>query len=194
MPSSRPIILLDRTNSPPTRVSAEVVRDFPDAVLPVVESLWKPERAKLPVGLQHTHWDWVQKVGMPVFEFVAVVANGQVEGLAAVARSAVPSRLAAGQMATYLMFLEAAPWNLKEHPGGRRFGGVGAALLEEAVLTSLSAGLGGRVHLSALPQAEEFYRKLGMTELGPTAPGGLVYFEYDESQATAFLTSRGTTP
>jgi len=170
-----------------------VLREFPDAALMVVESLWKPERSKLPNYAEHAHWDWIRKVGMPMFEFLAVVASGQVEGLAALARSPVPSKMTAGVGATYLMFLETAPWNLDEHPHGVRFAGVGSALLEEAVLISLDAGLGGRVQLTALPQAERFYRKRGMTELGPSSSSSLVYFEYTEAQAIAFLTSRGVT-
>lgn len=94
---------------------------------------------------------------------------------------------------TYLAFLETAPWNLEEHPEGMRFAGAGSALLEEAGLISMARGLGGRVLLSALPQAEPFYRKRGMTELGPSSRHSLVYFEYTETQATAFLTSRGVT-
>lgn len=171
-----------------------MVRDFPDAALSVVESAWAPERARLPARVEHTHWDWVRKVGRPVFEFVAVVANAQVEGLAAVARSPVASKTAAGMQATYLMFIETAPWNLPEHPDGGRFGGVGSSLLEEVVLASLASGLGGRVLLNALPQAEAFYRNRGMTELGPESPGGLGYFEYTEAQAAGFLTQRGLTP
>jgi hypothetical protein len=190
----RRIELIDRTTQPPTPVAAEVVRDFPDAALAVVESAWAPERARLPAGVEHTHWDWVRKVGLPVFEFVAVVVNAQAEGLAAVTRSPVASKLAVGAQASYLMFIETAPWNLPEHPDGGRFGGVGSSLLEEVVLGSVAAGLDGRVLLSALPQAEEFYRKSGMTELGPESPGGLVYFEYTEVQAASFLTKRGLMP
>jgi len=170
-----------------------LVREFPDAALGLAESFWKPERAKLPAGVEHAHWDWARKIGTPMFEFVAVVAHSQVEGLAAVARSGVQSLLTPAVTATYLAYLETAPWNHELYPGGGRYTGVGTALLEEAVLTSLAAGCGGRVQLTALPQAEDFYRRKGMTEVGPTGSGGLVYFEYTEAAALVFLTSRGVT-
>ncbi len=187
----RKIVLLDRTANPPVPVDAEVIRDFPDAALAVVESLWTPERARLPASMDHTHWDWIRKIGLPAFEFLAVVAGGQVEGLATVARSPASSKLAPGVLVTYLAFLETAPWNLKGHPSGGRFRGVGEALLEEAVLLAHHHGNAGRVLLSSLAQAEDFYRRKGMTEIGTTA--GLVQFECTEAQAQAFLATRGAT-
>jgi hypothetical protein len=86
-PPPRKIVLLDRTVTPPRPVDAEVIRDFPDALLVAAEAHWKPERAKLSPSLEHTHWDWGRKAGSPVYEVIAVVAGGQVEGLVAVART-----------------------------------------------------------------------------------------------------------
>ena len=189
----RKIVLLDRTVTPPRPVDAEVVRDFPDSALSVVESLWAAERLNLPSAMGHTHWDWGRKAGTPIYEVIAVVAGGQVEGLAAVARSPAPSKLAPGVAVAYLAYLETAPWNLKLHPTGGRFRGVGEALLEEVVLLGYHRGNSGRVLLSSLPQAEDFYRRKGMTEISPIAPGGLIEFEYTEAQSLAFLATRGTT-
>lgn len=191
-PPPRRVELIDRTTQPPTPVDAEVVRDFPDIALAVVESLWKPERAKFSPPMEHVHWDWVRKIGFP-FRFVAVVCRGRVEGLAAVQPTPRQSELDPSTTAEYVAFLETAPWNLKEYPGGPQLRGAGTALLTEAIVLSHEMGQQGRVLLSALSQAEDFYRRSGMTELGPLHSSSLVYFEYTEAQAATFLASQGVT-
>jgi hypothetical protein len=192
MLTPRTIELLDRSTQPPTPVGAEVVRDFPEAALAVVESLWKPERAKLTPPMEHVLWDWTLKSGFP-FRFVAVVWRGRVEGLAALYPGPRQSELTPTTTAAYVAFLETAPWNLRAYPGGPRLRGAGTALLTEAILLSHEMGQQGRVLLSALSQAEDFYRWSGMTELGPLHSSSLVYFEYTETQAANFLAAQGVT-
>jgi len=41
--------------------------------------------------------------------------------------------------------------------------------------------------------AEVVRDRNGMTEISPTAPGGLIEFEYTEAQSLAFLATRVTT-
>lgn len=191
-PPPRTIELLDRFTQPPTPVGAEVVRDFPEAALTVVESIWKPERAKLTRPMEHVNWDWALKSGFP-FRFLAVVCRGQVEGLAAMSPIPRQSELTPSATAAYVAFLETAPWNLAAYPGGQRVRGAGTALLTEAILLSHEMGQQGRVLLSALSQAEDFYRRSGMTELGRLHSSGLVYFEYTETQAADLLAAQGVT-
>jgi hypothetical protein len=71
---------------------------------------------------------------------------------------------------------------------------VGAALITEAIIVGIEVGLGGRVGLHSLPQAEQFYAiKCGMQRIGvDPAYYHLTYFEYTESVAAAWLQARNT--
>lgn len=170
------------------------MRDFPDSAFGDVERAWAPERARLPRTKQHTHWDWVRKIGWTAFRFLAVQVGNSVEGLVALKRHPTSSLLSPPDVAIEIAILETAPWNVDGHPDGVRYRGVGSVLMVEAVLISREAGLDGRVQLSALPQAEDWYRRRGMTEVGPQPPSGLVYFEYTQAQADALLTRTGVIP
>ena len=69
-------------------------------------------------------------------------------------------------------------------------------LITEAVRLSLEMGLGGRVGLHSLPQAEGFYtHRCRMTRVG-TDPHyyDLTYFEYTGQQATDWLAAIGEAP
>ncbi len=190
----RPVQFIDCRSSPPPRVSGVVTRDFPDTAFGDVERDWGPERMRLPTTTQHTHWDWLRKIGWTAFQFLAVQVGTTVEGLAALKRQPTPSLLTPSAFAVEIAILETAPWNVDGHPDGIRYQGVGTALLVEAVLISREAGYDGRVQLSALPQAEGWYRRRGMTEVGQQPPFGLVYFEYTQAQVAALLARYGVTP
>jgi hypothetical protein len=181
-------LLRDLRTQPPAVVDAEVVIDFPDSRFPDVEAAWDAERHQL-LSAEHRHWDWLRKLGHPDYRYVAVTLGESVEGLMAVAKLPRPSRLTAGVQALYVEFIEVAPWNLPEHPNGRRFHGVGKALLAAACRVSAIDGCGGRTALSSLPQAEGFYRTCGMTECGTNYT--LVYFEYTEADAATFRAGVG---
>lgn len=93
----------------------------------------------------------------------------------------------AGKPLVYLEYLEVAPWNWPEF-GTPTFKGIGSALITAALERSLDEGFKGRMGLHSLPQADDFYRRLGMTDLGPDANyQGLRYFEMTAEQARAFL-------
>lgn len=184
--------LFDNRTTSPTPVLAQIEIDFLDVRFWDVELAWKPERARLSPPPQHSHWDWVRKIGSLRLRFVGVTIGVEVQGLMAVARAFTPSELSPGKQALYVEFLESAPWNLKEHPDGVRYRGVGKTLLAAAVQMSLDAGMGGRVGLSALPQAVGFYSHCGMTACG--RHHGMVYFEYSEQAGCDFLAQTRGTP
>jgi hypothetical protein len=122
---------------------------------------------------------------------VAVECQGQPQGLMAVLRSPRRSRLGDGHV-VYVDYVETAPWNLKSSNASPRFSGVGTCLLAEAVRLSFESGFGGRVGLHSLPQAEAFYTRCGMTQVGADPSYfDLVYFEYTAQQASDWLASIG---
>src|SRR5271156_3290416 len=94
----------------------------------------------------------------------------------------------AGKPLVYLDYLEVAPWNRPDFGPVPRLRGVGSALITAAVALSDEEGFKGRLGLHSLPQADAFYRKIGMTDLGPDpAYQNLRYFEMTVEQARTFL-------
>jgi len=122
---------------------------------------------------------------------VAVECAGETQGIMALLRTPRPAQLGNGQV-VYVDYVESAPWNLKGSAVTPRFLGVGTILIAEAVRLSLEMGLGGRVGLHSLPQAEAFYTRCQMIKVGPDhSYYDLIYFEYTGQQAIAWVTSIG---
>ncbi len=142
---------------------------------------------------QSWHWNWTQKTarvqGLLAFRGFSVVAQGVTQGLAQVdlTKSArEPSQ--AGKPLVHLDYVEVAPWNRPELGSPSRLRGVGSALITAAVALSEEEGFKGRIGLHSLPQADAFYRKIGMTDLGQDAAyQNLRYFEMTAERARAFL-------
>lgn len=142
---------------------------------------------------QSLHWDWPRKTaqvqGLLAFRGFSVVAQGVTQGMSQVdltksAREASQAR----KPLIYVEYLEVAPWNRPELGSTPRLRGVGSALLTAAVALSREEGFKGRVGLHSLPQADAFYRRCGMTDLGPDAAyQNLRYFEMTVAQAHTFL-------
>jgi hypothetical protein len=104
------------------------------------------------------------------------------------------ARLGGGHV-VYVDYVESAPWNLKGTVVSPRFLGVGTVLIAEAVRLSLEMGLGGRVGLHSLPQAEPFYARCRMTRVGPDPSYyDLTYFEHAGQEALDWLASLGEAP
>ena len=104
------------------------------------------------------------------------------------------SREERGKPLVYIDYLEVAPWNWVIPEIGRtgQFRGIGSILFWRAVKQSQKEGFHGRVGLHALPQAEQFYEKCGMTPFGPDAgKQNLLYFELSSEQAKSLLKERG---
>ena len=142
---------------------------------------------------QSWHWNWAQKAarvqGLLAFKGLSVVAQGETQGLVQVDLTKAgrePSQVR--KPLVYIDYLEVAPWNRPEFGAAPRLRGVGTALLTAVVALSEDEGFKGRLGLHSLPQADAFYRKIGMTDLGPdSAYQNLRYFEMTAEQARAFL-------
>jgi len=91
----------------------------------------------------------------------------------------------------YIDLLAVAPWNLKaalailgEIP---QYIGLGKVLMDYAIEISIESGYEGRVGLVALPQADPFYRKCGMIELGRECKNQcMAHFEFTSDLAQAY--------
>ncbi len=206
MPSARRTIRLIDGRAPGRPfITAELYREFPARGIDSIESAWAAAREQAALGkastgmspLEHAHWDWRNKAGgieAGIYMVVAVTVGLEAQGLMSIKRQPQAARLFEGHV-VYVDYLESAPWNLKVFAEEPRYIGVGTALMVESIRISLESGLGGRVGLHSLPQAEAFYSRRRMSRVGPD-PGyyGLTYFEYTEHQAAEWLASIGETP
>jgi len=167
-------------------------REWQPALLAVLQDL---ARRGVPIGQwpQSWHWDWGKKTarvqGLLAFRGFSVVAQGVTQGLAQIDLTKAgrePSQ--AGKPLVYLDYIEVAPWNRPELGRPPRLRGVGSALLTAAVALSDEEGFKGRIGLHSLPQADAFYARIGMTDLGQDAAyQNLRYFEMTAARAQAFL-------
>ncbi len=166
-PDHRACFLADGRIDPPVAISATLIRDFPLDRLPDVERRWSPARDQLALAmvaaslhLESGHWNWRNKersVSSNKLRLIAVECEGDVQGLMALATQPRPAALPPDGAVVYVDYIESAPWNLRQPVQSPHFLGVGTVLIGEAVRMSLEFGLGGRVGLHALPQAERFY-------------------------------------
>jgi hypothetical protein len=166
--------------------------------------VWSPARQALAAAreatgleLESSHWNWigkVERVERGELILIAVECEGAVQGLMAIPAQPRPSVLMPGRLVVYVDYLESAPWNLRAPNHPPRFKGAGKALIGQAIHFSEELGLGGRVGLHSLPQAEQFYEATcRMTRFGTdTGYHKLVYFEYDERAGSAWLAAEGT--
>jgi len=142
------------------------------------------------------HWDWLGKslfvghVGLGI-EFLIVAAADRVdERCHGLMKLVWPkgSRLASGRDVLYVDYLEIAPWNRWDYRD-REVRGLGFAMMVHAIGLSQELGFEGRVALCSLPQAQAFYRKIPMSELGVGEghDAELPYFELDSETAQGIL-------
>lgn len=189
-------------------VQAELRDAIEQAQLDDWQTKWRPAlltvlqelaRRGVPIDQwpQSWHWDWTQKTtrvqGLLAFRGFSVVALGETQGLAQVDLTK-PGREAnqRGKALVYVDYLEVAPWNRPELGAAPRFRGVGSALITAAIALSEDEGFKGRLGLHSLPQADDYYRKIGMTDLGQdVAYQNLRYFEMTSEQARAFFEQEG---
>jgi hypothetical protein len=119
-------------------------------------------------------WEWHKvlgllrtKVGRAGFAWAAIQA-GQVEGASRVEGAILyqlgrESELEADQATLFVYLLATAPWNRTWLKQPRDFIGVGTGLLSIAVYHSYQFGLGGRVTLEAISEADliDWYTRIG---------------------------------
>jgi len=199
-PFYRPCELYD-PNAAAT-VPATLIVDFPTDRLSEVESDWQSARLQgiewartQGIELDHGRWDWRNKIFRAtggIIRLIGLECKAAVQGLAAVCSDFRASRIEDGAEVVYLDYLESAAWNVQEMTPSPRHLGVGTQLLGEAIRISLVQTTGGRIGLHALPNAELFYQRCGMTRIGPDPHYyRLCSYEFTTAQAVAFMHSRG---
>ncbi len=141
---------------------------------------------------ESAHWNWRAKMRRirrsHDHRSFAIEFGGVTQGLMIVDLSR-KARLEpdCGHGLIYVDYVEVAPWNRPGWQPHRLFRSVGTVFLRTAIQESLDCGLGGRIGLHSLSQAESFYSRMGMTNLGiDPCYEEMCYFEMTSQQALAF--------
>ncbi|KWF21671.1 N-acetyltransferase [Burkholderia pseudomultivorans] len=141
-------------------------------------------------NLEDWHWEWSRKAFQckgPQYEWFYMIAEGRVQGIAIIYHPE-PSRMN-GNDIFYIDYLATARWN-RDRPGYKKqFGRVGSLLLSHCIDYSVNdLGYQPGFCLHSLPNAEAYYLKIGMTDLG-LDPGkeNLRFFEAQEDAANALM-------
>jgi hypothetical protein len=186
-------------------VKAELWDDITDEHLTAWREKWLPHieecknrfrNSKVPENKwpQDLHWDWNDKVeirkGLLAFQRFAITCEGELQSLMLL-NTTKTARIDSqkGKHVAYIEYVATAPWNRPDLVKAPSFRKAGTVMVRTAIQLSQNEGFRGRIGLHSLRQSEAFYRRCGMTELGPDSDyDQLTYFEMTEAQALAFLT------
>lgn len=142
-------------------------------------------------GVQDKHWDWRKKSAFApksnhlVF---SLLNASEVEAAMMLLFSKNSRQPGAPKSIVYVDYVAVAPWNRKPIQDPQRFKHLGTVMLGVAIQTSIRDGRDGLCGLHSLPQAEGFYRKIGMTDFGiDSAYSSLRYFEFSAQAAKNFV-------
>jgi hypothetical protein len=145
--------------------------------------VWR-ERLKTSAD-EDQYWDWEQKQriylagGMGIYEGYAIECEQLTQGMMLIQSRGYRSQIEPMRRLVYVHSLATAPWNRIMNPDLNGFRAVGGALLRFARLRSEELNYGGLVGLHSLPNAEVFYRKMGLIDGGAdAAKENLTYFEW----------------
>lgn len=197
-------------------VTIDLAEGLDGAHLDFIESAWRPllkqqyqiaklELLELPedkrtnerwreltgsLMIEDQHWEWRSKCSMPQetdYRVFSLLNRSEVEA-AMVLRVGLASRAEAQRLpVVYVDYLAVAPWNRIQLQDPPRLRNLGTIMLGAAVEVSRLAGFEGRCGLHSLPQAEGFYRRIGMRDLGvDNEYQELRYFEFDAAGAACF--------
>lgn len=181
-------------------IAATMVDDIVASHLADVRGKWQPfleERLAADAALrrreQSSHWDWQRKVDYYrpgiASRFFALECDGATQGLMIVDTATMFCQVEGqkGKPLVYVHYVSTAPWNLPSVTDRPIYAGVGSVLIAVAVQLSIDEEFQGRVGLQALPQAVEFYRRLGFSHIGESGKPPLPYFELTEEAARRLL-------
>ncbi len=135
------------------------------------------------------HWSWVLKshvCSTSEYEWFFLFADNQPQG-ACLIYHPKQSVLHLNNI-FYVEFVAVAPWNRDNPFRPKTFKGVGSALIKNALTYAVNVlGLHKGFSLHSLPQACDYYLKLGMLNVKNNNKDGLEYFEMPEDTAKKIL-------
>ena len=179
-------------------VEAELHVELTDEIIVQWKELWCPAMQEICQGRlpgqkpEDSHWDWQHKIEISrkflMYQSYSIMCGGKLQGLMITSDAwTARHKCHVSKPAVYIPFLATAPWNRVESVSVQ-YRGVGTVFLAVAIKQSISTGFRGRIALHALPEAEVFYRKQGLSELDRDPDHqNLMYFEMTEEGAKRFI-------
>lgn len=132
-------------------------------------SEWLPHMYDLSGKRLHedSHWKvpdiWEQFCQLSDCEVLMLEADNQIQGYIVIYLNYPDS---SDGVKTYIPFLAAAPWNRNSNGASRKYQQVGKLLVGIGALRGFATWQDPRLELHSLPGAENFYRRLRMSETG----------------------------
>jgi len=128
---------------------------------------------------EDVHWDWFNKsvaYREDCYNWFYLIADEKPQGACLIYHP--KSSLIDSNDIFYIEFVAVAPWNRSNPIIKKKYKGVGTILIKCALKFSIDAlGLKPGFSLNALPQAEEYYKRIGMLRFPEKDNGKLIYFE-----------------
>lgn len=140
---------------------------------------------------EDSHWVWQKKVLEAESDYFSEVKRIQIAGQDTVEaviwyKNNAQSFLEENSGAIYISMLSVAPWN-RHSTSPRKLTGMGTLIMQYVIWRSLNLGFKGRIILESLPEAEQFYLKLGFVDIGIVSSEKLKYFELPPNKADELL-------
>ena len=168
-------------------VSATLIEGVSVDELKKTDKIWKPLAEQL--DLPHSHWTWERKAQKryPDIRFCGVDHPSGMQALMCTQHG--EAQLSNGKKLIYVDYISSAPWNLRNKDSrqwilddwdGSRFLGCGEVMMRCAITLSVKVGFGGGIGLHAIPDAELFYTRIGMTDMGIQKYSSREMFRYFE--------------
>lgn len=151
----------------------------------------KEEKLKIlsQIQTQDSHWDWFKKswtYRTDEYEWFYLLIDGHPQG-ACLFYHPKESLLDAENI-FYIEFIAVAPWNRKTPLSEKEFKGVGTLLIKCALRYAIDdLNLRCGFSLNALPQAIEYYEKIGMTHFPERDYNNMPYFEMSRDKSEELL-------
>lgn len=139
--------------------------------------------------LEHMHWDWFKKsmcYTSDRYEWFYMFADGKPQGACLIYHPKA-SLFDPGDI-FYIEFVAIAPWNKDNLIAKRYFKGVGTLMIKcvlQFAVNSLYLRPGFSLH--SLPQAIDYYEKLGMVSFPQKNKDELAYFELPRAKAVELI-------
>lgn len=135
------------------------------------------------------HWSWVDKSGVYLgeeYNWFFLVAEGEPQAACLIYH---PKESAYdGAPIFYIEYVATAPWNRENPMESRRFKGVGSLIIRHVIEFAKNVlGLRYGFSLHALPDARNYYLKIGMESHEDRTKERLDYFEMPEGKAAEFV-------
>lgn len=141
------------------------------------------------IQTQDSHWDWFKKSCLyktDEYEWFYLLTNGHPQGSCLFYHP--KNSLFDSKNIFYIEFIAVAPWNRTTPLTEREFKGVGTLLIKCALRYAVNVlNLRCGFSLNALPQANDYYKKIGMTHFPERDYSNMPYFEMSQDKSNELL-------